>query len=84
VLDQDRSAASHQLLAGLDGSGIFERIADLHRVGDLATYIDDRRALLVVQIEPDFERHLLSGTSADVQVIADGRNSNTAGTAMAM
>ena len=82
VLDQDRSAASHQLLAGLDGSGIFERIADLHRVGDLATYIDDRRALLVVQIEPDFERHLLSGTSADVQVIADGRNSNTAGTAM--
>ena len=82
VLDQDRSAASHQLLAGLDGSGIFERVADLHRVSDLATYIDDRRALLVVQIEPDFERRLLSGASADVQVIADGRNSNTAGTAL--
>jgi ABC-2 type transport system permease protein len=82
VLDQDRSAASHELLAGLDGSGIFERVADLHRVSDLATYIDDRRALLVVQIEPDFERRLLSGASADVQVIADGRNSNTAGTAL--
>jgi ABC-2 type transport system permease protein len=82
VLDQDHSAASHQLLSGLDGSGIFERVADLHRVSDLATYIDDRRALLVVQIEPDFERRLLSGGSADVQVIADGRNSNTAGTAL--
>jgi len=82
VFDQDRSAASHLLLAGLDGSGIFERVADLHRVSDLATYIDDRRALLVVQIEPDFERRLLSGGSADVQVIADGRNSNTAGTAL--
>ena len=36
----------------------------------------------MVQIDQDFERRLLSGQSADVQVIADGRNSNTAGTAM--
>jgi ABC-2 type transport system permease protein len=82
VLDQDHSAASYQLLAGLDGSGIFERVADLRRVGDLATYINDRRALLVVQIEPDFERRLISGESADVEIIADGRNSNTSGTAL--
>ncbi|HEY5019942.1 MAG TPA: ABC transporter permease [Steroidobacteraceae bacterium] len=82
VLDQDRSVSSRQLLAGLDGSGIFERVADLHGESDLATYIDDRRALLVVQIAPDFERRLLNGMRADVQVIADGRNSNTAGTAL--
>ncbi len=44
--------------------------------------IDARRALLVVQIDQQFERRLLSGRSADVQLIADGRNSNTAGTAM--
>jgi ABC-2 type transport system permease protein len=82
AFDQDRSSASQQLLAGLDGSGIFERVADLRRVSDVAAYIDARRALLVVQINPDFERRLLSGGSADVQVIADGRNSNTAGTAL--
>ncbi len=82
AFDQDRSAASQKLLAGLDGSGIFERVADLRRVSDVAAYIDARRALLVVQISPDFERRLLSGGSADVQVIADGRNSNTAGTAL--
>ena len=82
VLDQDRSASSRELLAGLDGSGIFERVADLHRASDLASYIDARRALLVVQIAPDFERRLLAGAGADVQVIADGRNSNTAGTAL--
>ena len=28
VLDQDRTAASRELLAGLDGSGVFERVAD--------------------------------------------------------
>jgi ABC-2 type transport system permease protein len=82
LLDQDHSAASRQLLAGLDGSGVFERVADLQRANDVSTYINARRALLVVQIGPDFERRLLSGQSADLQLIADGRNSNTAGTAM--
>jgi ABC-2 type transport system permease protein len=82
VLDQDHSAASRQLLAGFDGSGVFERIADLQRPSEVATYVDARRALLVVGINQDFERRLLSGQSADVQLIADGRNSNTAGTAM--
>jgi ABC-2 type transport system permease protein len=81
VLDQDRTAASREFLAGLDGSGVFERVANLHSAQDIRTYIDQRRALLVVQIEQNFERKLQLGQTADVQVIADGRNSNTAGTA---
>ena len=81
VLDQDRSAASRQLLAGLDGSGVFERVADLQSVQDIRTYIDERRVLLAVQIKQDFERKLQQGQETDVQVIADGRNSNTAATA---
>ena len=82
ALDRDHTAASRQLLAGLDGSGVFERVADVQRASDVKSLIDARRVLLVVQIDPEFERHLLSGGSADVQVIADGRNSNTAGTAL--
>ena len=81
VLDQDHSAASRELLAGLDGSGVFERVAELRRASDVSSFIDARRALLIVQIGQQFERHLLSGQSVDVQIIADGRNSNTAGTA---
>jgi ABC-2 type transport system permease protein len=82
ALDQDRSAASRELLAALDGSGVFRRVANLDRAADLKTFIDERKALLVVQIDQDFERRLISGEQASVQVIADGRNSNTAGTAM--
>jgi ABC-2 type transport system permease protein len=82
VLDRDRSIASHDLLAGLDGSGVFRRVATLEREADVRTFIDRGRALLVVQIDRDFERRLLGGQSANVQVIADGRNSNTAGTAL--
>jgi ABC-2 type transport system permease protein len=38
--------------------------------------------LLVIQISRDFDLRLMAGQSADVQMIADGRNSNTASTAM--
>jgi ABC-2 type transport system permease protein len=82
VLDQDRSAASQEFLAQLDGTQIFRRTADLESIADLNRYIDQRRALVVLQIGQDFERNLMQGKMADVQIIADGRNSNTAGTAV--
>ncbi len=82
VLDQDRSSASFDLLAKLDGSGVFQRDANLERAADIKPWIDNQRVLLVIQIEQDFERRLLQGQTVDVQVIADGRNSNTAGIAL--
>jgi ABC-2 type transport system permease protein len=82
LFDQDRSAASQQLLARLDGSGVFRRVANLDQTREIKKVIDERRALLVIQIDHDFERRLLSNAAGSVQVIADGRNSNTAGTAM--
>ncbi len=82
VLDQDRSAASQKLLAAFDGSKVFRRVANLSRLAEVKNVIDERRALLVIQIDQDFERRLRTGRPADVQIIADGRNSNTAGTAI--
>src|ERR1700691_5016487 len=82
AFDQDHSAASTALLARLDGSGIFQRQADLTRAQDIASWINSGRALLIIQIDQDFERHLMSGAAAPLEVIADGRNSNTAGTAL--
>ncbi len=81
VLDQDRSAASQQLLADLDGSGVFRRVANLQRETELKRYVDEREALVAVQIPQDFERRLLANPPVDVQLILDGRNSNTAATA---
>ena len=82
VLDQDRSAASYDLLASLDGSGVFRRVAQLHNQAEIKPIIDQETALLVIVIGQDFQRRLTAGQPANVQVIADGRNSNTAGTAL--
>ena len=82
VYDEDRSAASADLLARLDGSGVFERVATIERSADIARLIDNRDVMAVVRIGPDFSRKLAAGQSADIQLIADGRNSNTAGTAV--
>jgi ABC-2 type transport system permease protein len=81
LVDHDRSAVSQALVARLDGSGIFTRVATLDQAAQAAPYIDDRRAVLIIVIDRDFQRNLFAGLAAPVQVIADGRNSNTAGTA---
>ncbi len=82
VYDEDHGAASSELLSRFDGSGVFQRIATVNRSADIARLINDRDALLVVRIGPDFERRLSAGQPADIQLIVDGRNSNTAGTAV--
>jgi len=82
ALDQDRSAASSALLAKLDGSGVFHRVANITDAGDIRRLVDNQSVLMVVQVGPDFEHRLSDGEEGDVQVIADGRNSNTAGTAL--
>src|SRR5207253_10203776 len=82
VLDQDRSAASRQLIARLDGTGVFDRVAELRRAADIGDTIDRQQVVVVVQIGQDFQRKLETGSSVAVQVIGDGRNSNTAGAVM--
>ena len=81
VLDRDHSIASHQLTSKLDGSGVFQRVSDLARQEDAAKLLNESKALLILQIDQDFERRLLLGQTASIQLIADGRNSNTASTA---
>lgn len=83
VLDQSRGQAAVELLARLDGTGVFERKATLASSRQIAQVIDDGDALMVVSIPSDFEDRLASHQAAPLQVILDGRNSTTAGSAAA-
>ncbi len=78
VYNEDRGSASRELLAAFDGSAGFARVADITNEVGIAPLIDSRRALMVVHAGPNFSADLLAGRSAALQIIVDGRNSNTA------
>jgi ABC-2 type transport system permease protein len=56
----------------------FRQVATLTHAEEITPQVDGQRVLLVLHIGPRFSRELLGGSSAPVQVIVDGRNSNTA------
>ncbi|HEX4234787.1 MAG TPA: ABC transporter permease [Caldimonas sp.] len=81
LLDESRSVTSAALVARLDGTGVFQRVADLPSARSIPEIVDSGKALMVLHIGADFERRVLGGDNAPVQVILDGRNSTTAGAA---
>lgn len=83
LLDRSHGQASTELIARLDASGVFHRVAVLDNETQIASVIDSQQALMVVHIGPRFEQQLNAGESAPVQVILDARNSTTAGNASA-
>ena len=78
VYNEDGGAASRDLVARFAGSQAFDRVAVLHHAGQVRPLIDDQQARLVVHIGPEFSRDLALGQPAPVQLIVDGRNSNSA------
>lgn len=82
LLDQSRGQASAELVARLDGTGVFHRVATLRNEADIRQVIDSQQALMVVQFDALFEARLHAGEPAPVQLIVDARNSNTANSAV--
>ncbi len=78
LLNQDDGLASRDLVARIEGSPTF---SGLFRVADdaaMADAIDSRAAMAALRIPPDFSQRIESGRGASVQLILDGRRSNTA------
>ncbi len=82
IYDEDRSGVARELIARIDGSPTFEVVAQISHDGEVAALIDNRDVLMVLHIGQNFSANLQRGESAPLQVILDGRNSNTAMIAM--
>lgn len=78
VYNEDAGAASQDLISFFRGSPNFTEVAAIHYEGQIAPLVNRGEALLVVHIGPQFSRDILLGRTASLQVIVDGRNSNTA------
>ena len=78
IYNEDRGTVSRNLEAAFAGAPAFHRVAVLASEGEIAPLVDARKVLVVVHIGPRFGANLLAGKTAPLQVIVDGRNSNTA------
>ncbi len=78
VYNEDPGADARELLAGFRLSRHFRESARVLHDAEIAPLIDNRTVLVVVHIGPRFSRDLATGAPARVQVLVDGRDSNTA------
>jgi ABC-2 type transport system permease protein len=78
VYDRDGGQAARELLAHFEGSPHFHLMGHVDHDGQVPPLIDDKRVIMVIEVEPRFSERLLTGEPARVQVLVDGRNSNTA------
>ena len=82
LVDQSHSSESARLIGRMNGSGIFTCVATAGNIQQAKPMLDSRQTLLIIQIPQHFQRDISTAQTAQIQVIADGRNSNTAALAI--
>jgi ABC-2 type transport system permease protein len=78
VYDLDRSSMSREFVSELTASGHFTVVRDAVDPGEIDNYLDSGRARVAVSIPSDFSKTVRTGGTAELQVIVDGSDSNTA------
>ena len=77
-MDMDRTPESRALRARFEGSGRFQVTAIARNEQDVQRLLDRSEVHAVVGVLPGFARDLAQRRTAQVQVLLDGTNSNTA------
>ncbi len=78
VFNEDNGRASVEMMQRFAASGAFTRIIPLWSAAAVEDAIGTREALLAVHIPAEFSRKISAGQTSPVQVILDGRRSNSA------
>ncbi len=79
VFDLDNSVASRELVGRFVKSGYFDIVAHVDNDEHARQLVDRGEALAVLRVNRGFENDLRAGRAAQLQVILDGTDSNTAG-----
>ncbi len=77
-MDMDRTPESRDLRWRFEGSGHFDVVAEPRNEGEVRYLLDHAEVEAVVRVLPQFARDLMRQGGAQVQVLTDGTNSNTA------
>ena len=81
VYNQDQGQLSRELIARFAGSPTFDLLRVVRDQKELQQAIDDKSALMAMDIGPTFSSDIERGKTTHIQLILDGRDSNTAGLA---
>jgi ABC-2 type transport system permease protein len=77
-MDMDRTYESRALLSAFQGSRYFTIQKTLSSEDQITEELDWGRVEAVVRVLPGFARNIYRGSTAEVQILVDGTNSNTA------
>lgn len=77
ILNQDSGKKSWELIQRIQGSPTFKHVRSLANEQQGIEALNKEDLLLILQIDSQFSRNILSGNPAYVQAILDGRKSNT-------
>ncbi|MEA9391346.1 ABC transporter permease [Acerihabitans sp. TG2] len=78
IYSDDSGQNSVELTQRLAKARSFTQVLLLHSPQQIQTTLDNQRALLVVRFPANFSRNLAAGVPAPLQLLLDGRNSNSA------
>ena len=81
LVDHDRTQASRELVTAVEASGYFRVSGTSDRPSDLVSALDHGDAIVGIEIPRGFAQDLAAGRGANVQILLDGTNSNTAAVA---
>ncbi|MEA5093249.1 MAG: ABC transporter permease [Acidaminococcaceae bacterium] len=79
VYDQDKTPESRELIDQFARSGYFKVKVAIRSDREIDELIDQAKVSAIIRIPPDYSANLAAGTTAAVQIIVDGTDSNTAG-----
>lgn len=78
ILDRDNSAQSRELIRTIKLSDTFTNVYRLESEKQLTSYIDSQKVLATLYIPQEFAQKIKAGQNTSLQIIGDGRKSNTA------
>lgn len=77
VLDEDGGQAAAELIQRLAKAEAFTHVLHLYSAAQISPTLDGQKAIVVLRFPQDFSRRVAQGQSTPVQILLDGRRSNS-------
>ncbi|MBF0224632.1 MAG: ABC transporter permease [Desulfobacterales bacterium] len=77
ILDMDKTPSSRELISDFTAGGYFHILQYLNSDKELASLLDKGTVRAIINIPSGFEKDIIGGQTAKVQIITDGSDSNS-------